>query len=316
MEYKPVSATITPRIVIHGGAGNILRKNLPAEKYHDYRTPASESSHSLPSALQAATHAVTLLENNPLFNAAHGAVFTRDGINELEASVMVSRGHKKRGVGVMGLRRVRNPILLARKILEHGDEDLDPAAGGGGGGGAQAFVMSRGSGSDNDDDDGDGDAHEPNVPSAQGHSQIWGPTAEKLAQKYGLEMVDPGYFFTQHRWEEHVRALEREDRHKQGTATTATWHPDEYLPQGTVGAVALDEQGVVCAATSTGGLTNKLTGRIGDTPCLGAGFWAEEWPEEGVPVGVGRSASFWARLVGEARPGVSLVGPLKGVLAD
>ena len=88
-------------------------------------TPSCSSpSASLPSALQTSTHAVTLLEDNPLFNSGHGAVFTRDGINELEASVMVSRGFAKRGVGVTGLRRVRNPILLARAILEHGDEDL------------------------------------------------------------------------------------------------------------------------------------------------------------------------------------------------
>src|SRR5262249_4348642 len=78
----------------------------------------------LPTALQTATYAVTLLEDIPLFNSGRGAVFTRDGTNELEASVMVSRGYKKRGVGVSGLRCVRNPILLARAVLEHGEKDL------------------------------------------------------------------------------------------------------------------------------------------------------------------------------------------------
>ena len=85
---------------------------------------ARSSRTGCPSALNIATYAVELLENNPLFNSGHGAVFTRDGINELEASVMVSSGFAKRGVGVTGLRRVKNPILLARKMLEHGEGDL------------------------------------------------------------------------------------------------------------------------------------------------------------------------------------------------
>ncbi|KGQ12476.1 Isoaspartyl peptidase [Beauveria bassiana D1-5] len=145
--------TVTPRIVIHGGAGNIVRHGFPVNKYEQYRTallriitsthaymmttisdpkdkngPRSTPGPRRPSALEVATHAVVQLEDNPLFNSGHGAVFTRDGTNELEASVMVSRGFKKRGVGVMGLRHVRNPVLLARAMLEHGEQDL----GGGG----------------------------------------------------------------------------------------------------------------------------------------------------------------------------------------
>ena len=130
MDYKPQSkATITPRLVIHGGAGNILPSNLPPAKYklyhdsllrilcsaHNYLTQSSSSSPT--TSLDAVTHAVTLLEDNPLFNSGHGAVFTRDGINELEASIMVSRGKKKRGVGVMGLQHVKNPIKLVREML-------------------------------------------------------------------------------------------------------------------------------------------------------------------------------------------------------
>lgn len=243
-----------------------------------------------PSALEIATHAVAQLEDNPLFNSGHGAVFTRDGINELEASVMVSRGFRKRGVGVMGLRRVRNPILLARKMFEHGQEDL--------------AVVSSSSSSQSTSLLLDVD-----VPSAQGHTQLHGETAEKLAEQYGLAMVDPGYFFTQQRWDEHVGALERE---KRGLGL-ATWHADEHLPQGTCGAVALDAEGVICAATSTGGMTNKLTGRIGDTPVVGAGFWAEEWEDEA------QGLSTWenvASLVRRAQPGISFAGPLKGLLAD
>ncbi|KAG8423434.1 hypothetical protein J3458_000333 [Metarhizium acridum] len=224
-----------------------------------------------PSALDVACYAVRLLEDNPLFNSGHGAVFTRDGVNELEASVMVSRGRKKRGVGVMGLRHVRNPILLAKGMLEHGDQDL--------GSGGQASSCAAAT---------DHRGRRLDVPSAQGHTQVWGPAAEELARRYGLDMVDPGYFFTQQRWEEHVRALERERR----GLGQGTWSAEEHLPQGTCGAVALDEDGIVCAATSTGGMTNKLTGRIGDTPVVGAGFWAEEWEQSGV---AGLSA--WERLV-------------------
>ncbi|KAH8126955.1 L-asparaginase [Trichoderma asperellum] len=325
MEYrKPLASPdlrtkIQPRLIIHGGAGNIRRENYPSEKYAAYRSALlaivsntqdymNSSSHKTnqyspyekqsatqeketpphhgPSALEIATHAVAQLEDNPLFNSGHGAVFTRDGINELEASVMVSRGFKKRGVGVMGLRRVRNPILLAKKMLEHGEDDLAPSSH------ASSSLLL-----------------DVDVPSAQGHTQLHGETAERLAERYGLEMVDPEYFFTQPRWDEHVRALERE---KRGLGL-GTWHAEEYLPQGTCGAVALDAEGVICAATSTGGMTNKLTGRIGDTPVVGAGFWAEEWDDEA------EGPSMWENLTSQAKgaqPGLSFAGPLKGLLAD
>ncbi|KFA67918.1 hypothetical protein S40285_05942 [Stachybotrys chlorohalonatus IBT 40285] len=302
-ETSPSLPKFKPKLIIHGGAGNILRQNFPPDKYEAYRTalisivsvtrdymnspaPFSGTAKSRtlslarrPSSLDVATFAVRQLEDHPLFNSGHGAVFTRDGINELEASVMVSRGYKKRGVGVMGLRRVRNPIVLARKMLEHGEDDLAAAA-------------MR--------------CPNPDVPSAQGHTQLYGTTAEALARQYGLDMVEPSYFFTQQRWDEHVRGLENEKARR----GLSTWDADEYFPQGTCGAVALDEDGVVCVATSTGGLTNKLTGRIGDTPVVGAGFWAEEWTEEGDPVG---TSSLLGSL-GQAP--MILSGMLKGMLAD
>ncbi|KAF3761245.1 hypothetical protein M406DRAFT_52630 [Cryphonectria parasitica EP155] len=316
MEYKraqhlpppaPVKV-IKPRLIIHGGAGNIKPTNLTPERYqavrksllgmiaktHGYMsTPKSPSSVSsspvLPSALEVATYAVTLLEDDPLFNAGKGAVFTRDGIQQLEASVMVSRGHAKRAAGVLGLRHVKNPILLARQILEHGEDDLWGKK---------------------------GDKGQPNVsaPSAQGHTLLYGAVAEALAKQYGLELAPTEYFFTQQRWDEHIRALERE---KTGAQTLATWSADEYLPQGTTGAVALDSEGIVCCATSTGGLTNKLTGRIGDTPVPGAGYWAEEWTEKGDPT---RSTwSFWDRsmdLVREPGAVLEFAGAIKGWMAD
>lgn len=250
-------------------------------------SPSGGPSGTRPSALAAATHAVTLLEDDALFNAGRGAVFTRDGTNELEASVMVSRGRLKRGVGVSGLRRVRNPVLLARAVLERGDADLLPHRQGG----------PRPAGLD--------------VPSAQGHTHVHGEAAEKLASMYGLALVPTEYFFTARRWEEHIRALERE---KEDQGWTATWSSDEYLPQGTVGAVALDEDGVVCCATSTGGLTNKLSGRIGDTPTVGAGFWAEEWTE---PFTGGRGSGWGLGGVASGSgPAVMLSGALKGLMAD
>lgn len=262
---------------------------MNAEVRDEKRSDGSSARPRFRSALEIATHAVVQLENNPLFNSGHGAVFTRDGINQLEASVMVSRGFKKRGVGVMGLRHVRNPIILARKMLEHGEKDLALKNE------LEPRTMSHGV----------------DAPSAQGHTQIYGAAAEKLARQYGCEMVDSGYYFTQQRWDEHIRALEKE---KQGMST-GTWDANEYLPQGTCGAVAMDSEGVICAATSTGGMTNKLSGRVGDTPVPGAGFWAGEWEESGDPTG----KSTWGKFVDSisiADAGLSIIGPLQGLLAD
>jgi L-asparaginase len=244
-------SVIIPRIIIHGGAGNITRENIPPPKLALYRQSLLSILHqsnallseSDACALDVAVHAVSLLEDDPLFNCGKGSVFTRDGTNELEASVMVSNGKRKRGVGCMLLRKVKNPIKLAREMLLRGEED--------GGGGAG------------------------------GHSQLSGPDLEKLAEQWGCEMVDPEYFWTKQRWEEHRRGLERESSSfrssTNGPSGDATWDPNEYVPQGTVGAVVLDAFGTIAVATSTGGLTNKLRGRIGDTPTIGAGFWAEEW---------------------------------------
>ncbi|KAI0844618.1 N-terminal nucleophile aminohydrolase [Daldinia vernicosa] len=323
MEYKQQpernATQVKPRLIIHGGAGNITPENLGPEKYKQYRhalltivsktdaymrTPVALSGNNsseleFPSALDIAAYAVTLLESNPLFNSGHGAVFTRDGINELEASVMVTRGYAKRGVGVTGLRRVKNPILLAKAMLEHGDEDL---SGKNKSGLAQPDVLTESDGPKTAGLD---------VPSAQAHTLIHGETAETLAKIYGLELVDPKYFFTQHRWDEHIRALEKEKAGK----GLATWSAEEYLPQGTCGAVALDADGVVCVATSTGGLTNKLTGRIGDTPVVGAGFWAEEWAETGEPGGANTSRSI-TRYLGLPGPVVDLSANLRNLVAD
>lgn len=258
MSSSSSKACIQPRIIIHGGAGNITPENLPSHAYQAYRTSllavlqTANDLLAIPgaTALDVATHAVTLLENDPLFNAGKGAVFTRAGTIELEASVMVSHGYRKRGVGCMLLKRVKNPIKLAREMLVRGEED-----------------------------DGGG---------AYGYCQLSGPSLEELARSWGLEMCENDYFFTKKRWDEHKRGLEKDHGDKEHSYPISTTYGDdnpmleshEYLPQGTVGAVVLDSYGDLCVATSTGGITNKLPGRIGDTPTIGAGFWAEEWREQ------------------------------------
>lgn len=257
MSKQTSDAHIQPRIIIHGGAGNIHRKNLPRDSYLAYKASllqilnqaSSLLSRPDATALDIATHAVKLLEDDPLFNCGKGAVFTRAGTVELESSVMTSKGYRKRGVGCMTLKHIKNPILLAKEMLIRGEKED--------GGGAGA------------------------------HCQMSGDELEKLAGGWGLEMVDQSYFFTKRRWDEHQKGMGKAEasiaqtlENIEGQDGHPSWDGREYLPQGTVGAVVLDRFGTICAATSTGGLTNKLPGRIGDTPTLGAGFWAEEWTRE------------------------------------
>lgn len=294
---------VQPRIILHGGAGNITRANLPEKLWKEYSTSLLTILHDSSAllarpnatALDIATHAVTQLENNPLFNAGHGAVFTRAGSIELESSVMVSRGYRKRGVGVMGITAVKHPILLAKEMLIRGD-----------------------------DDDGQGGG-------AQGHCQLTGDICEDLAKKWGLDIVDPGYFWTRKRWEEHRRGLglsvdgseyERErDWNEEGSdgcvslIDDPSWNGTDYLPQGTVGCVVLDSTGTLCVATSTGGITNKLPGRVGDTPTLGAGFWAEEWQSAMVQQHIPASSllSDWTSALTSCIPSLTSYLPLSGV---
>jgi L-asparaginase len=247
------SQNIKPRIIIHGGAGNLTQTSLPLPLYNTYLTSllsiltASSSLLRLPNAtaLDVATFAVSLLEDDPLYNSGHGAVFTRSGTNELECSIMVSDGYKKRGVGCMMLQHVKNPIKLARELLVRGEQEAGEA----------------------------GD-----------HCQYSGEFVEGLAEKWGLDIVGQDYFFTKRRWDEHLRGLAEETKMGCEENGLSEWEKENYIPLGTCGAVVVDRFGTVCTATSTGGLTNKVPGRIGDTPTLGAGFWAEEWyaPEERV----------------------------------
>lgn len=252
-------AKITPRIIIHGGAGNITRTSISRDKYDAYQnslrhilsTSASLLAQPGATALDVATHAVSMLEDDPLYNSGKGAVFTRAGTNELECSIMVSNGYQKRGVGCMLISHIKNPTKLAREILVRGELK-----------------------------DGGG---------AEDHCEYSGEAVEELAREWGLEIVDPSYYFTQGRWDEHKRGLKEEQMRTKRTNDAFSeptfvemndWEKANYIPLGTCGAVVLDSFGTICTATSTGGLTNKMPGRIGDTPTMGAGFWAEEWFEE------------------------------------
>ena len=192
--------------------------------------------------------------------------------SEDKLQVMVSHGYRKRACGVVLVKTVKNPIKLAREMLVRGETD--------GSGVRTADQSSNPSGG---------------AGGAQGHCCLGGETIEELAEEWGLEMVDENYFWTKKRWDEHKRGLRGDSR------------PQEYLPQGTVGCVVLDKYGTLCTATSTGGLTNKLPCRIGDTPTIGAGFLAEEWDESPLERGVRKgqqTAPGYSLRLGDAIDGV------------
>ncbi|KAF2732550.1 N-terminal nucleophile aminohydrolase [Polyplosphaeria fusca] len=282
MATSTAKPRVTPRIIIHGGAGNITKSTVDKQQYNAYdaslRKILSVSAQLLSApdakALDVATHAVTMLEDDTLYNSGKGAVFTRAGTNELECSIMMSNGYRKRGVGLMMLKHVKNPIKLAREVLIRGERD-----------------------------DGGG---------AQDHCEYSGDYVEGLSKAWGLEMCDQSYFWTRKKWEEHRRGLkEDEARLAAGLDGISDWEKDNYIPLGTCGAVVLDSFGTICVATSTGGLTNKIPGRIGDTPTMGAGYWAEEW--------VGKLSASGPQMLYQAFPGTAPLdklsrGDLSGLL--
>jgi L-asparaginase / beta-aspartyl-peptidase len=209
-------------IAIHGGAGAMPRSTLSAEREQQYRdglAAALDAGYATlekgGSSLDAVTAAVRTLEDNPLFNAGRGAALTRDGAAELDAAIM--EGRQQRAGAVAAVRHVRNPIELARRVME----------------------KSR-------------------------HVLLVGAGAEEFALEEGLALVPNSYFRTEERWAQ----LENE---RSGRSVS------ELFPfsQGTVGAVALDAVGDLAAATSTGGMTNKRQGRVGDSPIIGAGTYAK-----------------------------------------
>ncbi|HEY1393214.1 MAG TPA: isoaspartyl peptidase/L-asparaginase [Methylibium sp.] len=215
-------------LAIHGGAGTIRRSEMTAEREAAYRAglqAALDAGHSVlrsgGAALEAVQASVLALEDDPLFNAGRGAVFNDQGYNELEAAIM--DGVTRAAGSVTGLRRVRNPVLLARAVMER-------------------------------------------TP----HVTLGFEAAEAYAAALGLALEPAEYFRTEARWQ----ALQSElARLRAGGSDTEV---SEAVKHGTVGAVALDTQGRLAAATSTGGRTAKWAGRVGDTPVIGAGTWADE----------------------------------------
>ena len=220
-------------IVIHGGAGTILKENmsdsLEAEYNHVLDLAVSKGYEILKNggtSLDAVTQTIMILEDSPLFNAGKGAVFTNEGKNELDASIM--DGKSKAAGSVASVTRVKNPITLARAIMEVSE-----------------------------------------------HVMMVGLGAEKFAEQNGIELVDPSYFFTEKRWEGLQKAKERE---KIELDHAAAINYDPLIKNqkfGTVGCVALDKKGNIAAGTSTGGMTNKRYGRVGDAPIIGAGTYAD-----------------------------------------
>ena len=232
---SPSPTTEGPRrwgIVIHGGAGNFILatiKDREAEMRAALATALAAGHRVLAgggSSLDAVQAAVVVLEDSPHFNAGKGAVFTHEGTNELDAAIM--DGRTSMAGAVAGLKRVKNPIRLARLVMEKSP-----------------------------------------------HVMMVGEGAETFAREQGgIEFVPESYFRTELRWQQLQRALEVE-RAKQGALLRPRSDDAKQGTYfGTVGAVALDQQGNLAAATSTGGLTNKRFGRVGDSPIIGAGTYA------------------------------------------
>jgi len=227
-------------LAVHGGAGTLRRQDMTPEAeqaYRDMLGRALDAGEAVldagGSALDAVEAAVVVFEDSPLFNCGRGAVFTADGRHELDAAIM--DGRTCAAGAVAGVRRVRNPIRLARMVMERSP-----------------------------------------------HVLVVGEGAESFAQAQGIDLVDPGYFSTARRWEQLVatrRDLGEEVPARSEDAPTdpglGAACPDDRTI-GTVGAVALDASGHLAAATSTGGLTNKRPGRVGDSPIIGAGTYADD----------------------------------------
>ncbi len=243
-------------LVIHGGAGAILKRQLTPENEAAYKASlnkALDKGNTIlingGTALDAVEATLRVLENDSLFNAGKGAVFTNEGRNELDAAIMDGRNQKAGSVA--GVTTIKNPITAARAVMEKSP-----------------------------------------------HVLMVGLGAEKFAKQQGVEMVAPSYFYTELRWKE-LQIVKSEDSIQMRKSDSSSKLMDGQGPNtigkeialfeqndlfyssigvggkyGTVGAVALDMQGNLAAATSTGGMTNKKFGRIGDAPIIGAGTYA------------------------------------------
>ncbi len=264
-DFVKVQTQQNPRIgfVLHGGAGVIKRGSLTPEREKEYRAKLEEAVMAGYKALQdgkssldAVQTAIIILENSPLFNAGKGAVFTADGKNELDASIMDGRDLN---VGaVAGLHTVKNPILLARAVMEKSP-----------------------------------------------HVMMIGDGAEKFAKEMKIEIVPEKYFFVQSRWDSLQQIIKREKELEKEKKEGKKVSINQFFEMpsnkfGTVGAAALDKDGNLAAGTSTGGMTYKKYGRVGDVPVIGAGTYANNetcavsatgWGEYFIRLGVARDIS-------------------------
>ncbi|MAZ26908.1 MAG: beta-aspartyl-peptidase [Cytophagaceae bacterium] len=232
---KEYSSTGGPTfgIVIHGGAGTILKKNMTDSleaAYKEVLTKAIKTGHEIlangGSSLDAVRKTINVMEDSPLFNSGKGAVFTHEGKNELDASIM--DGATLNAGAIAGVTTVKNPIDLAYEVMVNSE-----------------------------------------------HVMLSGKGAEDFATRQGLEIVDPSYFYTKKRYRSLQRILEQEKTELDpdgGTAFVDPYIKDQKF--GTVGCVALDKNGNLAAGTSTGGMTNKRWNRIGDSPIIGSGTYA------------------------------------------
>ena len=220
-------------IVIHGGAGTILKKNMTPEMELEYKRVlelAINTGYAIlkngGSSLDAVEKTINILEDSPLFNAGKGAVFTNQGKNELDASIM--DGKTLKAGAIAGVTTVKNPINLARAVMEKSEH----------------VMLSR-------------------------------EGAEFFATQHNIELVNPAYFYVESRYQSLLRAQEKDKTtldHNDKTEFYDSNIKDSKF--GTVGCVALDKKGNIASGTSTGGMTNKKWGRIGDAPIIGAGTYA------------------------------------------
>lgn len=222
-------------LVIHGGAGTITKQNMTPEKEKAYKEKMNEALKTGyavlkkgGTSLDAVETAVRILEDSPLFNAGKGAVFTNEGKNELDASIM--DGKTLKAGAVAGVTVIKNPITVARMVMEKSE-----------------------------------------------HVLMAGKGAEQFANEKGAELVDPSYFRTETRFQQ-LQKIREEEKMQLDHSGEQGSIPDDIFTEGkkfgTVGAVALDQYGNLAAATSTGGMTNKRYGRVGDSPIIGAGTYA------------------------------------------
>lgn len=226
-------------LVIHGGAGTILKSQMTPAKEQAYTKAldtALQKGYAIlkngGTALDAVETVVRFMEDNPLFNAGKGAVFTHEGKNELDAAIM--NGRTLAAGSVAGVTTIKNPISAARAVMEKSP-----------------------------------------------HVMMAGRGAEQFAKEQGLQIVDPSYFYTKERWNNLQQAKDMDSVKRKDTIIRSSAYSEFYYSPfgvagkyGTVGAVALDRHGDLAAATSTGGMTNKKFGRIGDSPIIGAGTYA------------------------------------------